>query len=84
MSKNTDRAEEEILAEYGIQAPENLAPLAILLCSDAGRSLSGRIFEVWGDHIHVVEPPRRGRGVQRPGEEWDVADLAQALAKLVA
>ena len=83
VSETSGRAEEEILVEYGIQAPENLAPLATLLCSDAGRALSGFVFEVWGDRIHVVDPPRRGPGVQRAGDHWEVDALAESLSKLV-
>ena len=83
VSKSSDRAEEEILDEYGIQTPENLAPLAILLCSDAGRAHSGFVFEVWGDRIHVVDPPRRGPGVERTGDHWEVDSLAESLSKLV-
>ena len=82
LSADSDRAEEEILAKWGIQQPENLAPLAILLCSDAGRSISGRIFEVWNERIYVMRPPQRGEHVERDGEAWDIEALAQALPKL--
>ena len=84
LRKTSDRAEEEILAEYGIQSPANLAPLAIVLCSDAGRNISGKIFEVWGDRISTIEPPRRGEGVTRDGDTWDIDSLAVTLEKLGA
>ena len=82
LSANSDQAEEEILAEWGIQRPENLAPLAILLCSDAGRSISGRIFEVWNDRISLMRPPQRGEHVERSGDSWDIETLARTLPTL--
>ncbi|NRA00659.1 MAG: SDR family oxidoreductase, partial [Myxococcales bacterium] len=75
-------SEAEVVAEYGIQSPENLAPLAITLCADAGRGISGHVFEVWGDRIHVVSPPTRGAGLEREGKTWSLASLAESLPKL--
>lgn len=82
LSAGSDQAEEEILAKWGIQRPENLAPLAILLCSDAGRSISGRIFEVWNDRITLMRPPQRGEHVERRGDTWDIEALARTLPEL--
>jgi len=83
LSRSTDRAEQEVLAEWGIQAPANLAPLAIVLCSDAGRQISGNIFEVWEGRISVVEPPQRGASIERDGDAWNPELLAEALPKLL-
>ena len=80
LARQSDRAEEEVVEEYGIQLPENLAPLAVFLCSDAARHISGRIFEVQGARIHEILPPRRGLCVERRGESWDPDALALALA----
>jgi NAD(P)-dependent dehydrogenase (short-subunit alcohol dehydrogenase family) len=82
-SAHSDQAEEEILAEWGVQQPANLAPLAIVLCSDEGRSISGRIFEIWNDKIYVMRPPSRGEYVERSGDEWEFDSLAKALPALV-
>ena len=82
LSADSDQAEEEILAKWGIQQPENLAPLAILLCSDAGRSISGHIFEVWNDRITLMRPPQRGEYVERSGDTWDIEALAGTLPEL--
>jgi NAD(P)-dependent dehydrogenase (short-subunit alcohol dehydrogenase family) len=83
LSKTTDRAEAEVVAEYGIQPPENLAPLAIALCSDSLGAISGRVFEVWSDRISVIEPPVRGRGIEREGDAWAVDSLIARLPELV-
>ena len=79
LARESQRAEEEVAEEYGIQPPENLAPLAILLCSDAGRHISGRIFEVQGPRIHEILPPSRGICVERKGTAWDPDMLSRAL-----
>ena len=84
LSKTTDRTADDIVAEYGIQSPENLAPLAIALCSDELAGLSGHVFEVWGERVSVIRPPRRGAGADRSGETWDVGQLLACLPGLVA
>lgn len=83
LSQQTERAAEAIVAEYGIQSPENLAPLAIVLCSDAAHEVSGRVFEVWGDRIHVIGRPERSAGLKRGGDAWEVGDLAARLPGLL-
>ena len=75
-------SEEEVAAEYGIQDPSNLTALAIALCSGAMPGVSGRIFEVWGDRIHRVEPPSRGARLDRGGANWSVARLIAELPEL--
>lgn len=82
LSANSNEAEEEILVKWGIQQPENLAPLAILLCSDDGRSISGQILEVWNNRIYRMRPPERGEYLQREGEVWDFEALARGLPGL--
>lgn len=83
LSKTTDRAEAEVIAEYGIQPPENLAPLAIALCTDGLSHVSGRVFEVWSDRISLIEPPMRGPGIEREGDAWQVDSLVARLPELV-
>jgi len=80
LARESSRSEADVMAEYGIQAPENLAPLAVFLCSDAAREISGRIFEVQGDRIHEILPPQRAACLERDGERWDLDALARVLA----
>ena len=83
LSKENDQPEEAVMAEWGIQTAENLAPLAVFLCSDAGRGISGRVFEVWGGRILLVSPPTRGGEIEREGASWSYESLAKGLPGLV-
>jgi len=80
LARESQRSEADVVAEYGIQPPENLAPLAVFLCSDASAGISGRIFEVQGDRIHEILPPQRGLCVEREGAVWDPDALSRVLA----
>ena len=82
LSAETEQPEERVLAEWGIQTAENLAPLATFLCSDAGRKISGRIFEVAGDQIQLILPPSRGESIEREGAEWTLETLTDRLPEL--
>ena len=68
-------SEAAFFADVGApQPPSALAGLAVFLVSDEGRGINGRIFEVAGDRILLVEPPRRGRHFEQPGG-FSVDDL---------
>lgn len=83
LSAESAKPEEEVMREWGIQTPENLAPLAVFLCSDAARGLSGNVFEVWGERIVLVAPPKRAASIARAGDAWTFEKLAEALPGLV-
>jgi NAD(P)-dependent dehydrogenase (short-subunit alcohol dehydrogenase family) len=83
LSRESDRSEQEIMLEWGIQTADNLAPLAVFLCSDAGREISGHVFEVWGDRIVLVSRPSRGDSIPREGDAWTFDGLADRLPRLV-
>ena len=82
VSTEQGRSESDIAREYGIQTTDNLAPLAVYLCSDASREISGRAFEVAGDRIVEVSPPARGASITRTTESWTVEEIATNLPEL--
>ncbi len=82
LSKKSNQSEEAVMTEWGIQTAENLAPLAVFLCSEAGRAVSGNVFEVWGDRILLVSRPSRGESIDREGDEWTFETLANRLPGL--
>ena len=63
--------------------PENIAPLVVWLGSAESAGITGRVFEVMGGRIGVVEGFRRGPFVQQDNR-WDPAQLGAVVPDLVA
>jgi NAD(P)-dependent dehydrogenase (short-subunit alcohol dehydrogenase family) len=63
-------------------APENVAPLVVWLASIEARQVTGRVFEVKGGRIAVVEPWRIGPEHDL-GRKWDVAEMGPTVIDLV-
>ncbi|RZK00844.1 MAG: SDR family NAD(P)-dependent oxidoreductase [Novosphingobium sp.] len=64
-------------------APENVAPLVAWLASMEARHVTGRVFEVKGGRVAVVEPWRIGPELDL-GRKWDAAEMGTAVTDLVA
>ncbi|MBO9513883.1 MAG: SDR family oxidoreductase [Variovorax sp.] len=60
--------------------PEQIAPLAAFLCSDAAQDISGQIFGARGNEVYLYNQPRPVRTLHR-GEGWTVDTLAETLPK---
>jgi NAD(P)-dependent dehydrogenase (short-subunit alcohol dehydrogenase family) len=85
MKQDLNMTDEQIMATYGIQQPENMAPLAVYLCTDEGRKITGRTFEVAGDAIHLVPPPARHPSAINPHEGlWTTEDMRKVIPRLLA
>ena len=68
-------SEQEVHGRMGVaQPPEAMAPMAVFLASPEGRGITGKIFEVSGDRISVVSPPKRTVSYTHPGG-WSVDDV---------
>lgn len=59
--------------------PEQIAPLAAYLCSEAAHSVSGQIFGARGNEIYLYNQTRPVRTLHR-GDGWTVERLADTLA----
>lgn len=57
---------------------DQVAPLAVFLCADAARDVSGQIFGARGNEIYLYSQPRPIRTLQR-GEGWTTKSLAETL-----
>ncbi|MBW2497799.1 MAG: SDR family NAD(P)-dependent oxidoreductase [Deltaproteobacteria bacterium] len=78
---STTLSEQEIADLVGpIQPAEAMAPLAIFLASEAGRRITGRIFEVAGNSIHTIRPASRERSFVRDGG-WSTDDLFDSFPR---
>ncbi|MCA1708082.1 MAG: SDR family NAD(P)-dependent oxidoreductase [Actinobacteria bacterium] len=64
-------------------SPDNIAPLVVWLGSTESRDVTGRIFEVMGDEIAIVEGWRRGPSVSK-GERWEPSEFRPVVHDLLA
>ena len=64
-------------------APENVAPLVAWLASLEARHVTGRVFEVKGGRIAVVEPWLIGPEHDL-GRKWDAAEMGPTVTDLVS
>jgi hypothetical protein len=69
--------------EFDRVAPENVAPLVVWLGSEPAGHVSGRVFEVEGGRIQVMDGFRHGPQVDR-GDRWDPAEVGAAVDQLLA
>lgn len=63
--------------------PANVAPLVVWLGSAQSRDVTGQVFEAAGGMIAVAQGWRTGPRIDR-GARWNVADIGEAVAALVA
>jgi NAD(P)-dependent dehydrogenase (short-subunit alcohol dehydrogenase family) len=64
-------------------APGNIAPLVVWLGSPESASITGRVFNVQGDHVSVAEGWVEGPAADK-GDRWDPAELGKIVPDLVA
>ncbi|UXX92992.1 SDR family oxidoreductase [Streptomyces sp. AD2-2] len=67
---------------FDVMAAENVSPLVVWLGSGEGAGVTGRVFEVEGGRIAVMEGWRPGPGVDK-GARWGVGEVGEAVLKLV-
>jgi len=64
------------LAENG--EPEDVAPMAVYLLSDAARSVTGQVYSVVGGKIAVWSQPKEVRAMYKEGR-WTPEEIAASL-----
>ncbi|OPG11246.1 SDR family oxidoreductase [Microbispora sp. GKU 823] len=67
---------------FDAMAPENVSPLVVWLGSAESKDVTGRVFEVEGGRICVMEGFRHGP-VADKGARWDPAEIGPEVAKLL-
>lgn len=68
---------------FDAKAPENVAPLVVWLGSDLAAGVTGRVFEIDGGQLTLMDGYRHGPMVDK-GDRWDVAELADVVADLTS
>ena len=67
---------------FDVMAAENVSPLVVWLGSAEGAGVTGRVFEVEGGRIAVMEGWRAGPGVDK-GARWGVGEVGETVLKLL-
>jgi NAD(P)-dependent dehydrogenase (short-subunit alcohol dehydrogenase family) len=77
-------AEQMQAPEEGFDAmdPANVSPLVVWLASAESGAVSGRVFEVEGDVVGLMDGWQFGPRA-RGGGRWDPADLGEAVTELI-
>jgi NAD(P)-dependent dehydrogenase (short-subunit alcohol dehydrogenase family) len=61
---------------------DNIAPMAVFLCSDAASHISGKVFGVQGDVVELYQPWHCVAEIERGGRRWEPAELADRVGSL--
>jgi NAD(P)-dependent dehydrogenase (short-subunit alcohol dehydrogenase family) len=70
-------------AAFDAMAPENIAPLVVWLGSTESVDVTGRVFEVEGGKVSVVDGWQHGVPTDK-GDRWDPAELGPVVRSLLA
>ena len=64
--------------------PEQIAPVAVFLASSLARGVTGRVFGVQGQRIHLYEV-KTNDGLEKPGADiWTPAEIAEKLEGILS
>ncbi|NIR35254.1 MAG: SDR family oxidoreductase [Actinobacteria bacterium] len=77
------RMSENVPFEIETGEPEDIAPMAIYLMSDAGRDVNAQIYTVVGRRISVWNQPVELRTMWAPGDRWSPAEIADLLPSTI-
>jgi NAD(P)-dependent dehydrogenase (short-subunit alcohol dehydrogenase family) len=66
---------------FDAKAPENVAPLVAWLGSDASAHVTGRVFEIDGGLLTLMDGFRHGPSEDK-GERWDAAEIGPVIDRL--
>lgn len=73
------RMSENVPFEIETGEPEDVAPMAIYLLSDAGRHVNAQVYTVVGRRISVWNQPTEVRTMTAQGDRWTCDQIADAL-----
>jgi NAD(P)-dependent dehydrogenase (short-subunit alcohol dehydrogenase family) len=77
------RMSENVPFEIETGEPEDIAPMAIYLMSDAGRDVNAQIYTVVGRRISVWNQPQELRTMWAPGDQWTADEIADMLPRTI-
>ena len=65
-------------ADYVNAAPEDIAPFAVWLATDAAHNVSGQVFYVRGGLVSLMNPEDSAKALHKEGR-WEVDEIAAAF-----
>ena len=68
--------------EFDFWHPDNIAPMVAYLCSDASSHISGKVFEVQGNVVELMQPWLSYSEIVHEGGRWDPEVLAERVDEL--
>lgn len=72
----------EVESGFDAKNPDNVAPLVVWLGSDASGDITGRVFEIDGGQLTLMDGFRHGPAVDK-GDRWEPAEIGGAVTHLV-
>lgn len=69
-------------AGFDAKSPDNVAPLVVWLGSDDAGGVTGRVFEIDGGQLTVMDGFRHGPSRDK-GDRWDPAELGSVVDELL-
>ncbi len=64
--------------------PEQISPVVVFLASELSKGVTGRVFGIQGQRIHVYEV-QMNDGVEKPGTDlWTATEIADRLGDITA
>tara|TARA_B100001079_G_scaffold242957_1_gene229339 strand:- start:180 stop:482 length:303 start_codon:yes stop_codon:yes gene_type:complete len=74
---------EKVPFEFETGEPDDIAPMAVYLLSDAGRKVNAQIYSVVGRRISVWNQPKEVRSMFASGAAWTPKEIEELLPRTI-
>jgi NAD(P)-dependent dehydrogenase (short-subunit alcohol dehydrogenase family) len=83
MTAQFDQAQEQAEDEFNPRDPRHVGEFVSYLASDAAGWISGQVFSVYGDRVHLTRGWHNVASIERPGKGWTAEEYVAFAPKLV-